>query len=986
MSKEPSRKSIGSSIIPYREIVDTMNDALVILDENECITFANYSFMELIGYKLPEILGRKITEFIDEENAQIIDEHSKLRRQGVSNQYELDWIHWTGDKVHTIVSATPIIEDGEYKGSFAVITDVTAQKIEQERRIRNERRFRILLESMNEAVTFVNPDLVIQYGNYRLFEMLGYQKDELLGMSLIDIVAETEVARLKQFFESEHPESKTLDLVMISKSGKHIHTIITPRRIYDSQGEVQGYIGVLLDVSELKHVYQKLEKTEAEYETLFHEMPVGLISVDPEGNVLNANRRAIEIIGVPSLEDLKKVNFLTSEIPIKIGIRDAIYECIMKKEAVFRETEYWTSWGRKGFGRYRLHPLLDSEGNLTAILGVFDDITDRKMMEDALRESEENYRNLAENSLQGISIIQDRRYVYVNQAFADIVGRSCEEILSMDPDTAWQIIHPDDREYLLELADKRRRGELDLHTYKYRFVRPDGEVRTVEAFSKIIDYRGAMALQVVVIDVTEREAALEELKKSQEMLRLVLKTIPQSVFWKDKNSVYLGCNDSFAKIAGVNTPEDIVGKTDYDLAWLREEAEQYRELDKRVIETGESIFGIVESVHIATGEVLWVETTKVPLYDAQGKIIGVLGTLQDITERREKEEHIRQSEEKYRTLAESSLQGLAIFATEGIIYANKSLETILGTTQEEMQRMSLDEAATFIHPEDRESVTAVFKKKFKKQPAPNNLEFRIVGKNNEVRWVETFVSSIEYEGKPAIQIVLIDITERREAEKEARTVRDRAELYLDIMSHDIRNHLQVIINSAALLRSASDESTKDSFLNIIMESIQRVSRLIDEVRATEELANSPMRTRDLLEALDLCVKAISQSSTRVQFSTSIKVDNAIVNADSFLELLITNILVNAIEHNPSMAKKVWIEMFEEDNGYTITIADNGPGIPDSTKATLFDRARRFGGLGLHQSQQIIEKYGGKLLIEDRVPGDHTQGAKFRIWIPKQADI
>ena len=972
-----------SSEIPYQAIVDTMNDALVIVDENQVITYANHSFMELIGYRLEDIIGRHVKDFLDEENWHKVQEHIKKRRGGYSTQYELEWTHWTGDRVQTIVSATPIFEKGEYRGSFGVITDITALRLEQEKRLRTERRFRVILEAMNEAVAFVDGELRVQYGNNRLFEMLGYTPEEVLGKSALNYVDTSGRETIRRFvLRSGEETRKTYELTLISKSGERVHALVTPRPIYDDGGQLIGIIGMLLDVSELKRVYSLMKETEARYESLFKEMPVGLISIRADGKVLNANERAAEILGAPSADALFEIDFLQSPASKASGIPEALQKCIQTKSLVVGEAPFKTLWGKEGHGTYRLYPRLDEDGNVVEILGVFDEITERKRMEEALRESERKYRDLAEDSLQGISIIQDQRYVYVNNTFCEIVGRTREEILSMSPEEAWAMIHPEDRPRLLKFAEDRRAGREVPVPYTYRFVRPDGSVRWVEAFSNYIEFQGRRALQVIVIDVTERKRVQDKLKESQEMLSLVIETIPQFVYWKDKESRYIGCNANFARVAGVESPEEIVGKTDYDLAWTREQAEAYIKTDREVIETGQPIHGLVEKQLQAGGRERWIETTKVPLHDARGEIIGVLGTFQDITERREREDAIRKSEEKYRTLAEGSLQGLAIVSSDRIEYANRSLLRMIGRTLEELCSMSLDDATSLIHPEDREEVVQNFMKKINGEPAPSNLEFRVITQHGNIRWMEAFTSLIEFEGKPAIQVVFIDMTERRKAEREVRSARDRAELYLDLMSHDIRNHLQVIVSSAALLRTAADEATKDSFFQIMMDSIQRVSRLIDEVRATEELASVPLEPRNLTKAVERCVNALAKSSTQAHFEMSIECEDAEVMADSYLEFLVTNILMNAVEHNPNDDKRVWVRVYKDGGGYTISIADNGPGVPDGAKESLFDRARRFGGLGLHQSQQIADKYGGKIMVFDRVPGDYSQGAEFRIWIPR----
>lgn len=136
---------------------------------------------------------------------------------------------------------------------------------------------------------------------------------------------------------------------------------------------------------------------------------------------------------------------------------------------------------------------------------------------------------------------------------------------------------------------------------------------------------------------TERKLAQAALQESQQMLRLVMDNIPQLIFWKDRNSVYLGCNSNFARVAGVNSPEQIVGKTDYDLPWKKEESDWFRKCDSRVMETNTPEYRITETQLQADGKESWVETNKIPLHDAAGNVVGILGTYEDITVRKQVE-------------------------------------------------------------------------------------------------------------------------------------------------------------------------------------------------------------------------------------------------------------------------------------------------------------------------------------------------------------
>ena len=144
----------------------------------------------------------------------------------------------------------------------------------------------------------------------------------------------------------------------------------------------------------------------------------------------------------------------------------------------------------------------------------------------------------------------------------------------------------------------------------------------------------------------------ENLRKSQEMLQLVMDNIPQFICWKDRNSVYLGCNRNVARLAGVDSPENIIGKTDYDLPWQQEQADFFRARDARVMETDTPEYHIVEPIRSADGTQVWLDTNKIPLHDAEGNVVGILITIEDISERQRAEEEIRNALEKEKQLSE----------------------------------------------------------------------------------------------------------------------------------------------------------------------------------------------------------------------------------------------------------------------------------------------------------------------------------------------
>ncbi|MGI2909073.1 PAS domain S-box protein [Tolypothrix sp. VBCCA 56010] len=152
-------------------------------------------------------------------------------------------------------------------------------------------------------------------------------------------------------------------------------------------------------------------------------------------------------------------------------------------------------------------------------------------------------------------------------------------------------------------------------------------------------------------EVKKRIEIENKLRSSEQFLQLVIDSIPQLIFWKDKNSVYLGCNQKFAHVAGVGLPENIIGKTDYDLPWKKEETSWFRECDRRVMESDTPELHIIEPQKTADGKQTWVDTNKIPLRDAQGNVVGILGTAEDISDRKQTESALRQSEAKLQKLS-----------------------------------------------------------------------------------------------------------------------------------------------------------------------------------------------------------------------------------------------------------------------------------------------------------------------------------------------
>jgi len=264
-------------------------------------------------------------------------------------------------------------------------------------------------------------------------------------------------------------------------------------------------------------------------------------------------------------------------------------------------------------------------------------------------------------------------------------------------------------------------------------------------------------------DITENKRVEQELQENRKFLTLVLDTMPGFLFWKDRDSVYLGSNKVFAKGAGLNDPSEIIGKSDHDLAWTKEEADAYIKDDRDVMESDISKYHIIEPQLQANGKQTWVDTTKIPLHDAQGNVIGILGTFEDITERKQVEEELKRNVNFTKALLDAIPTPVFYKDKEGRYQGcNRAFTDIMGVTSEEIQGKTVhqiwpSENAEIYHQKDLDLMHT---------PEHQVYEATTKDKNGDVRPV-IFAKDVFYdEGGSVAGLVgaFLDITERKQAE------------------------------------------------------------------------------------------------------------------------------------------------------------------------------------------------------------------------------
>jgi PAS domain S-box-containing protein len=271
----------------------------------------------------------------------------------------------------------------------------------------------------------------------------------------------------------------------------------------------------------------------------------------------------------------------------------------------------------------------DAQNNPIGVRAVVRDITEQKLTEQALKESEARYRQLVELSPEAIAVESGGRFVYVNPAAQKLWGADSAEELIGRP--VLDLVHPDYHELVRDrlrlVRDERKASGL----VEEKFVRLDGQVIDVEVLSMPFTFRGELAVQAVIRNITERKQVERTLASERILLRTLVDNLPDQIYAKDSTSRFILANASVARAMNVSSHLDLLGKTDFDFA-PTELASQYFAAEQAMLQSGEPLLAHEEqAAKNSTGDTRWYWSEKVPLRDSGGEVIGLVGVGRDIT-------------------------------------------------------------------------------------------------------------------------------------------------------------------------------------------------------------------------------------------------------------------------------------------------------------------------------------------------------------------
>lgn len=731
----------------------------------------------------------------------------------------------------------------------------------------------------------------------------------------------------------------------------------------------------------------------AEVHLSLDDLPVGIYKSKPDGTIIYANKALVKLAGYESFEELSKVNafslYAVPELRVvqtaQFGTTDMIAE-----EYRFVRKDGSIIWVRD-IGK----KVLDEDGELY-YEGTIEDITERKIAEMRLRESEEKYRELIEKMEEGLAlheiILDDKGnpvdYVFldVNSAFERLTGLKKEKIIGKRV----KEVLPDTEFYWIE-----KYGDVALNSTVEKFTNYSQEL---DKYFKVIAFSPRrLQFATLIEDVTEKMIIENALQESELRLRTLINTIPDIITFKDGEGRWIITNDFNLKLFGLENV-DYRGKTDAELAkyttFYEEALEFCIHSDELAWQAGKPSRGD-EIIPTPDGGNRIFDVIKIPIIE-NGERKGLVVVGRDITEKKEFEQMLSETNERYKMISEMITD--YVYLVKGypgdkidVLWLLGGFEKITGYKLNHYKE-AYETILKIIHPEDF--------KKFNEDYIPRlrNLEeikaeYRIMSKSGETRWILDHIKPFVKPDEPDViyQIgAVTDITEKKKYENEILESREKLKEIIDqkdrlfsIIAHDLKGPISAFVGMSKMFSENLNELTLtelQEYTENMHKSASHILELLENLLEWSRVQRGKKQFNPERLNIRLVLKNVADllinSYKLKEVALNLEIENdAYVFADlQMLNTIFRNLISNALKFS-FRGEKVEVRLSEFENKYIVSIKDYGIGMDDELKSKLFNPAEKLSrtgteeesstGLGLLLCKEFIDYHKGRIWVESQ---------------------
>ncbi len=648
------------------------------------------------------------------------------------------------------------------------VADLSRQLAEQGRLVQESReQFQTLADLQNVMETI--PDILFILNtqgnlvkwNQRLRDVTGYSPEELLNKPALAFVSQEDQSRAATAVQRGLTEGYAeLEGHLLTKDHHLIPYHWTGAVLKNGHGESIGIVGIGRDVVEKKRVEAALRASEERYRALYDETPTMYFTLATDGTVRSVNRFGAEQLGYQAEELIGHSVLRVFHEQDKETVAANLAECLATPET----TRHWEFRKVRKDGSIiwvqETVRVAQSGTGETVVSVTCEDVTERKQAEETRREM-----NMAlANAMPGIARLDSNgRYLLVNEMYASGLGYDPSELIGRDWSCTVFRGHRPRAEAAFATMLQEGKGEFEALA-----LRKDGSTFWKQVLMvRIVDRDGShLGYHCFMRDITDRMQAEEKILESQQRLQAVVEGTSDAVFMKDVKGRYLLFNSAAAKFVG-KKPEEVIGHDDTFL-FPHDDAQFLMEQDRAVM-VERQVKTQEEHITTADGQRRTFFSTKGPLFDSDGEVIGLFGVARDITERYQAEELIKEAERRYRTIFEQAGAGVAQIDshTGRFVQVNRRYCEIVGLTEAEMLRISFK---SITHPDDLQGDLDNMARLLCGEIPSFIMEKRYLRKDGSIVWVNLNVAPLWRPGeKPTHHIAIVeDITERKRTEEALR--------------------------------------------------------------------------------------------------------------------------------------------------------------------------------------------------------------------------